>query len=144
MSGYWQIQLDEPSKPVTAFSVGSGKTYCFTRIPFGFKSSGNAFQRCMETVLGDLLEKECINYIDDILVTSNNFENHILALDKTLNRLKENGLRLNPSKCNLFATEVKFLGHTIDNKGIRYDQDKTDIIATWPEPTTVREIRRYL
>ncbi len=144
MSGYWQVKLDEASQPITAFSVGSGKTYCFTRIPFGYRCSGNAFQRCMETVLGDLLEKECLNYIDDILVIGTDFDSHMAALDKTLGRLQQHGLRLKPSKCHLFTKEVKFLGHTVDQDGIRYDQDKTEVIRTWPQPTTVREIRRYL
>ena len=144
IAGYWQLQLDASSKPLTAFSAGSEALYEFNRIPFGYSSSGMMFQRSIENVLRGLLYKHCLIYLDDILVKSTDFASHLDSMELVFDRLYEAGLRLKPKKCDLFSTKVKFLGYLITESGIRTDPDKTKLIEDWPTPTCTRDVRKYL
>ena len=144
IAGYWQLQPDASSKPLTAFSAGSEALYEFNRIPFGYSSSGMMFQRSIDNVLRGLLYKHCLIYLDDILVKSTDFASHLDSLELVFDRLYEAGLRLKPKKCDLFSTKVKFLGYLITESGIRTDPDKTKLIEDWPTPTCTRDVRKYL
>ena len=87
IAGYWQLQLDASSKPLTAFSAGSEALYEFNRIPFGYSSSGMMFQRSIYNVLCGLLYKHCLIYLDDILVKSTDFASHLDSLELVFDRL---------------------------------------------------------
>ena len=144
LSGYWQLELDNESKALTAFSAGSEALYEFNRLPFGYSSSGMHFQRSVENVLRDLMYSHCLIYLDDILIKSYDLQSHINSLDLVFSRLFEAGLRLKAKKCHLFQHEVKFLGFLVTPQGIKTDPDKTLLIKNWPVPTTTREVRQYL
>ena len=144
LSGYWQLELDDEGKALTAFSAGSEALYEFNRLPFGYSSSGMHFQRSVENVLRDLMYSHCLIYLDDILIKSDDLRSHINSLDLVFSRLYEAGLRLKAKKCHLFQHEVKFLGFLVTPQGIKTDPDKTLLIKNWPVPTTSREVRQYL
>ena len=144
MSGYWQLALDEESKKYTAFSAGSEKLYEFNRLPFGYSSSGMHFQRSIEQVLKDVMYTHCLVYLDDILVKSPDLSSHINSLDIVFSKLYEAGLRLKPKKCQLFTTEVRFLGFLVTPNGIHADPEKTQLIEEWPTPNNTRAVRQYL
>ena len=96
-SGYWQVQMDPNSQEKTAFVTHSG-LYEFTVMPFGLCNAPSTFQRLMEAVLSGLARECCMVYIDDILVTGREFEDHLHNLRKVLERLRSAGLKLKPQK----------------------------------------------
>ena len=108
----------------TAFRVPWG-LYEFLRLPQGLTNSPSTFQRIMELIFGDLNLTEVVLYLDDVLVFSSTFEEHLRRLDKVLGRIEENGLKLKGSKCKLFQTTVSHLGHVVSGNGISVDPDKS-------------------
>ena len=116
-SGYWQVELDPESRQKSAFT-----TYCglfeFVRMPFGLCNVPAMFQRLMQKVLAELEWRTCFVYLDDILVASRSFDEHLQHLHKVFTRLRDAGLRLKPRKCSLLRDEVPFLGHIISIDGV--------------------------
>ena len=112
--------MGEASQPLTAFITPRG-LYEWIRIPFGPCNAPGGYQRFMESCLGDLRDDVCIPYLDDVIVFSSSFEDHIEHLRKVLRRLREHGVKLKPRKCNLFKTEVTFLGRIVSTEGYRLD-----------------------
>ena len=140
-SGYWQVPIDPASIPKTAFTTHHG-LYEFVRMPFGLCNAPATFQRLMRTVLAGL--DWCSAYLDDILIVSTTFEEHLERLQEVLTRLRTAGLRLKPQKCHLFTAEVRFLGHVISKDGIRPDPAKTERVKEFPHPTDVASLRQFL
>jgi len=85
----------------------------------------------------------CLVYLDDILVFSKTFEEHLVWLATVFNRLDRYGLKLKPSKCSLFQRKVSFLGHIVSGHGIECDPDKVASIATWPTPSNIAEVHTF-
>ena len=94
--------------------------------------------RAMHKTLHGLLFNCCVAYVDDIIVYSANMEEHLVHLQQVFDRLKETGLKLNPSKCTFAAKEVKYLGHLLSANGIRPNPEKTRIVETFPVPRLKR------
>ena len=122
-SGYCQVEVEEQYKHKTVFTTPSGLYEC-NRMPFGLQKTPATFQRLTTTCLGDLNYSTCLLYLDDIIVFSATFEEHIQRLDKVFSCLRQHGLKLKPSKCNLLQKEVKYLGHVVSAQGIATDPDK--------------------
>ena len=101
-SGYWQVELDESSIPLTAFTVGPLGFYECVRMPFGLTNAPATFQRLMESCLGELHLEWCIIYLDDIIIFSKNPDDHLTRLEGVFERLAKAGLKLKPSKCEFF------------------------------------------
>ena len=99
MSAYWQLELDEESRHLTTFCTHVG-SYYFNVVPFGLVNAGASFQKLMETVLRHLQWKICLVYLDDIVIFSKSFQEHITNLDRVFQRLRGAGLKLSPDKCN--------------------------------------------
>ena len=95
--GFYQVPLSRGSQDKTAFCTPWGK-YAFTRMPFGLKNALAAFQRCMQNTLAHLSEYSSA-YIDDILIYSKNWEDHLDHIEAVLLALREAGLTANPDKC---------------------------------------------
>ena len=98
---YHQGFMSEASQPLTAF-ITPWSLYEWIHIPFRLTNAPACFQRFMEACLGDLRDKICIPYLDDVIIFSPTFEDHIQHLKKVLAHLKEHGVKLKPRKCNLF------------------------------------------
>ena len=143
IKGYYQIKLDENSKPITAFSTNKAH-YEFNVLAFGLKNSGMSFQKAMQKILSKFSMKNVIVYIDDILLMSATFEEHLDLIRRVLNTLLEAGVTINMKKCELFQPEVSFLGHLISNKGIRKSPAYTEKIRFYPKPKTVTDMRKFL
>ena len=142
-SGYWQVELDEESIPYTAFTVGPLGFYECLRMPFGLTNAPATFQRLMENCLGDLHLNWCIIYLDDIIIYSKTPKEHLERLEAVFEKISKAGLKLKPSKCEFFKSEITYLGHVVSNKGIATDPKKIRAIQQWPRPTTVTEVRRF-
>ena len=143
IKGYYQIPLDEESKQFTAFSTPHNH-YQFKRLSFGLKNSGIAFQRNMQEILSEYSFKNVIVYIDDILIMTQTFQEHVVLVGKILLTLQNNGIKIKVSKCEFFKPEVTFLGHIISNIGIRKSPEYIDKIRKYPKPTTVTGLRQFL
>ena len=110
-SGCWQVEMDEESKPLTAFTVGLFGFYDCERMPFRLTNVPTTFQRLMETCLGGINLHWCIIYLDDIVIFSKDLVSHLERLEAVFQRLEEAGLRCKPSKCELFKWQIAYLGH---------------------------------
>lgn len=142
-SGYWQVELNPADKEKTAFSTGKG-LWQFTVMPFGLCNAPATFERLMENVLRGLHWKTCLVYLDDIIVYSNTFEEHIQNLEEVFQKLQMAKLKLNPKKCVFLQREVKYLGHVITGDGIKTDAEKTSTVRNWPVPRDKKELRSFL
>ena len=120
-SGYWQVKMDEESKPLTMFTVGPLGFYECKRMPFGLTNTPATFQRLMETCLGDHNLHWCIIYLDDIVIFSKDLASHLERLKAVFWKLEEAGLKLKPSKCDLFWWQIAYLGH-VSSHWWRQDQ----------------------
>ena len=118
-SGYWQVEMDEESKGLTAFTVGPLGFYECDRMPFGLTNAPATFQRLMQSCLGNLHLQYCIIYLDDIIIFSRTLKDHLKRLRSVLEKIKEAGLKLKPSKCEFFKKEIGFLGHLVSEKGYK-------------------------
>uniref|UniRef100_A0A5S6Q2I3 RNA-directed DNA polymerase n=2 Tax=Trichuris muris TaxID=70415 RepID=A0A5S6Q2I3_TRIMR len=143
LSGYWQVELTEAAKEKTAFITHDG-LFQFNVMPFGLTGAPATFQRLMEHVLAGLKWNTCLVYLDDIIVFSRTAEEHVEHLSQVLNRLQKAGLKPNASKCKLFCKEVRYLGHIVSEKGIEPDPSLTEKMRTYPVPTCLAEVKRFL
>ena len=141
--GYWQLPLDEASKPKTAFSSHRG-LFEFNVLAMGLTNAPGAFARLMNSVLAGLSWEQCLVYLDDTIVLGADFESHLANLELVLERFRKAGLQLNPHKCQWFQSEVRYLGHIVGKDGIRTDPATVEKVATWPQPENVRELRSFL
>ena len=126
-SGYWQVEMEEELKPLTAFTVGPLGFYECERMPFGLTNAPATFQHLMENCLGELHLNWCIIYLDDIIVFSNSPEDHLHRLRGVFNKLEKAGLKLKPKKCEFFKTKITYLGHIVSAKRIETDPKKVKV-----------------
>ena len=142
-SGFWQVDLTERSRALTAFSTPRGH-YEFLKMPFGLKGSPPTFARIMNHVFHGLIGKTLHVYLDDILVCSKTKEEHLAQLDLVFTKLKEAHLLINPEKCKFLRSKLVFLGHVLDNEGLKTTDDKVKAIQQYPTPKSVTEVRSFL
>ena len=143
-SGYWQVEIEEEDKPKTAFQVGTLGFYEFHRMPFGLCNAPATFQRLMEMCMGDMNLRDCLVYLDDIIIFSSSFEEHIDRLTAVFSRLQEHNLKLKASKCEFMMSQVTYLGHIVSQEGIQTDPENTSAIRDWPVPQNIKDVRSFL
>ena len=142
-SGYWQVEVEPCDQEKTAFATPQG-LFEFRVMPFGLTGAPSTFQRLMESVLAGLQWSTCLVYLDDIIIFSTTFEEHLERLREVFSRLRDAGLKVKPQKCQLFRKVVPFLGHVISKEGVATDPSKVDAVAKWPVPLTKTELRSFL
>ena len=146
-SGFWQIRMEPESREKTAFTTPQG-LYELLVMPFGLTNAPAVFQRLMQRVLSGLNPsdgKEFVTaYLDDILVFSNSFSDHLNHLQNVLSRLKSVNLKLKPSKCQFMREEVEYLGHVITRSGLKPNARLTEAILNFPRPDDIGAVRRFL
>ena len=98
----------------------------------------------MKSILRGLNWKICLIHIDDIIVFSKTFKEHLLHLDLVFSRLREANIKLKPSKCSFAQSQVTYLGHIVWQSGIKPDSEKISAVKDFPTPRTVKDIRSFL
>lgn len=117
-NGYWQVELDEESKLLTAFTTPDGAAYEFQVMPFGLKGAPTAFQKLMvQKVLVGFIHEFAIAYLEDIIVFSDTPEEHQRHLRLVFERLSQHGLRLSLDKCKFASGSLDYLGHVVTSTG---------------------------
>ena len=118
--------------------------YQFKVMPFGLTNTPATFQWLMERILMGLQWQTCLVYLDDIIIFSKTFDEHIDHLAEVFSRLKSAGLKLKPKKCSIFKTEVAYLGHIVSWDRISTDPGKTKVVEDWSTPETASDVRSFL
>jgi len=142
-SGYWQVEVDPKDRSKTAFITQFG-IYQFKVMPFGLCNAPATFQRLMDEVFRGILWKFVMVYLDDIIVYSESFEEHLEHLHIVFDRLQAAGLKLNPEKCSFVKAELEFLGHIVSGQGIQTDPVKTEKVKNFPRPKNTTQLRGFL
>ena len=139
--GYWQIPLKDDIREKTAFVTPDG-LYQFRVMPFGLVNAPATFTRLMRQLLRDLPDVH--NFIDDILIHSSSWTEHLHTMKEILRRLRKANLTAKPSKCMVGFTKIEFLGHVIGSGQLQPHPDKLDKIKNAPRPETKKELRSFL
>lgn len=142
-SGYHQVAVHENDRHKTAFITPFG-LFEYERMPFGLCNAPATFQRLMQTIMSDLVFQMVLIYLDDLLVYSSTFEDHLVRLETVLQRLRETGLKIKVEKCHFLQSEVKFLGHIVSAQGVSTDPEKVSAVKHWPVPNALKELRSFL
>ena len=141
-AGYFQIPIREEDKHKTAFVTVHG-LYEFNVLAQGLKNSPPSFQRIMSNLLLPC-KKFALVYLDDILIHSDSFDQHLQHLNQVLAILNKHKFQLNPEKCEIFRTSVDYLGHTINKAGIKPLQDRIEAILAIPQLTTLKQANAFI
>ncbi|KAL7305098.1 hypothetical protein TKK_0002506 [Trichogramma kaykai] len=144
-SGYWQIPMDEKSKPLTAFATPSGGTYQFKVMPFGLKGAPGTFQRLIsQEVLAGYMGDFCVGYLDDIIIHSRSYEEHLHHLSLVLERLSIHQLTCSPEKVHLGFPKLEFLGFNVTKDGNEAKEEYLREIQQVPPPTTIKQLQSFI
>ncbi|XP_034674313.1 uncharacterized protein LOC117905510, partial [Vitis riparia] len=142
-SGYSQILMAPEDMEKTSFITEWG-TYCYRVMPFGLKNAGATYQRAATTLFHDMMHRDVEVYVDDMIVKSRDRPDHLAALERFFERIRQFKLRLNLKKCTFGVTSGKLLGYMVSERGIEVDPDKIRAILDMPAPRTEREVRGFL
>ena len=117
-SAYLQIPLEENSKPITAFTVPGNGMFQFKQMPFGLTNAPATFQRLMDKVITPDLKPNVFYYLDDIIIITQNFDDHLKYLSLVLDKIKKANLTIGLNKCEFSCSEIKYLGFKVNEKGL--------------------------
>lgn len=141
-SGFWQIPIEEDDKYKTAFITTEG-LYEWNVLAQGLKDSPPLFQRVMADLLSPCRQNALV-YIDDIVVFSRSFEEHVEHIQQVLSIVFKHNFQLNPSKCDVFHQHISYLSHTISEHGVKPNNEKIQAIIKLREPSTLAEANKFL
>lgn len=143
-SAFFQVPLSESSREFTAFTVPGRGLYQFLRMPFGLTNAPATWQRIIDTVLGADLQPFVLVYLDDIIIVSQDFDEHLRILSLVFDRLLAAGLVVSQKKCKFCLPELKYLGYVVDKYGLHPDPGKVEAILNISVPRNVSEVRRFI
>lgn len=142
-SGYFQMHIHPDDIHKCAFSTHQGH-FQWNRMAFGLRNAPSSFQRLMQVVLSNLQPLQIATYLDDIVVASRTFDEHLDKLRLVFDRLTKHHLKLKPSKCSLIKKEVKYLGFRVTKGQVAPDPSNLNIVESFKVPTTRKQIRQFL
>ena len=132
-SGYNQIRMHEDDREKTSFVTSQG-LFCYRVMPFGLKNAGAAYQRLMNRMFATQIGRNVQVYVDDMLVKSQQEEDHLKDLKETFDTLRFYNIKLNPGKCTFGVTAGKFLEFMVSQRGIEANPDKIRAIMEMKSP----------
>ena len=142
-SGYHQMRIAEEDVPKTAFSTRYGH-YEYTVVPFGLTNAPAEFMSLMNKIFKEYTDKFVLVYLDDILVYSKTWEDHIRHVRLVLDRLRKEKLYAKFSKCKFGVQEVEYLGFILRAGKLAMNPNKTKAIEAWETPTNKKELQSFL
>lgn len=116
--------------------------YCV--VPFGSINAPATFQRYLNHVLHQFLDRFCTAYLDDILIYSDTEEEHVNHVSQVLQALEDANLFLDIMQCEFHVREVKYLGLIVSTDGIRMDMEKVEAVLAWPRPNNLKDVEKFL
>ena len=140
--GFYQVELTEKAKQITAFTCHRG-AFHFTRMPFGMKNAPACFQALMQRVLGNV-KSFATPYMDDVVIFSENWDDHVKHIEEVLTCIGEAGLTVNPKKCCWGGKGIEFLGHTIGKGNMSIPEHRATALSNNTRPKTKRGLRAFL
>ena len=142
-SAYNLVRIREGDEWKTAFSTTTGH-YEYLVLPYGLANAPSVFQSFVNEVLRDMLHRFVVVYIDDILIYSDNVQDHVKHVKAVLNRLLEHDLFVKAEKCLFHQSSISFLGYVLNSQGVQMDEEKVRAVLNWPRPKTTKELQRFL
>lgn len=143
VSGYHQVEIAEEDKDKTAFISPYG-LYQYCRMPYGLAGAPGTFQSVIEDMVQVLETEDIMAYLDDVICFHSTFEEHLEGINRMLQMIRKAGFKLSGKKCQFATRSVKFLGHIIDQSGVRPLPEKLEIIRNWKAPENEKELRQFL
>ena len=140
-NAYWQMKVDKESSRLLAFNTPYGR-YRFVRMPYRIHSASELCQTKISSIIEHIAGT--INSQDDIIVWASTKEELIKRTIEVLQSCRKNNLKLNKAKCQFNMREIIFLGHKISEHGIQADPKKIEAITNMPNPTSVKDLQRFL
>ena len=140
---FYHLRVAKDSQEKTAFSSYNGH-YHFLRMPFGLINSPSSCVRAMNMIFAQENRNICYIYIDDIIIPSKGFRQHMDRMRAVFEKLREFGVKLKASKCKLLFESVSFLGHKITYEGVSPDPERIKAIENFKAPTNVKEVQMIL
>jgi hypothetical protein len=142
-SGYHQIRVAAGDEHKTAFKTHNG-LFEFKVMPFGLSCAPATFQGAMNIILAPLLRKCVLVFMDDILIYSKTWSDHVVHVEQVLKILQENNFLLKRSKCEFGKQSLEYLGHVISAEGVATEPAKISAVKEWPVPTNLKQLRGFL
>lgn len=143
-SAFWCVRLKKEDQEKTAFVTKSGK-FEFKVLPFGLKNSPAIFQRILSNIIRrNDLDDFCVNYVDDILIFSKSWEEHVRHIEKFFHAISEEGFKLKLSKCMFGVRSVRYLGHVISENKVSPAHENLIAIKKLKRPTDKSGVRSIL
>lgn len=142
-SAYHQVPLTKQSQRYTAFATPFG-TFAYTRLPFGLTVGSQVLSRILNNLFSDISWKFLFLYLDDLLIFSDSFAEHLVHVAQVLERLKHAKFTVNPEKASFCVDEIQYLGYLISHTGVRVNPERVQPILDFPVPKTLRQLKRFL
>lgn len=139
---YNLVRVKEGDEWKTAFRTRYGHFECLV-MPFGLTNAPAVFQHFMNDVFRDLLDRIVLIYLDDLLIFSDNEEQHEDHVRQVLDRLIKNALYCSAEKCEFSVTTTEFLGFIVKPDGVTMSENKVSAVMDWPQPTKVKELHSW-
>ena len=140
--GYYQIPMSQRDIPKTAFTCHKGR-FEFLRMPFGVKNAPAVFQKLMQGIFRDD-SQYCSPYMDDIIIYSACWEDHVTHVREVLTKLREAGLTANPAKCKWGGNKMEFLGYLVGKDTMSVPEHRVVALAQYSKPVTKKGLRAFL
>ena len=140
---YWSMPLNENDKEKTSFTVPRGK-YEFNVTPYGLSNAGASYQRMIDMCLSGLPSDRILAYMDDIVIFSRTFAEHMIELDAIFDKLLEANITLKASKCVIASHAVDFLGYRLSKDGIKPQERLVSAILEFKQPETRKAVKSFL
>ncbi|GFW71981.1 retrovirus-related Pol polyprotein from transposon 297 [Trichonephila clavipes] len=135
-SGYFQLAISPKDIEKTTFITRNG-TFAFLRMPFGLSGVVPNFQKAIDIILKSVIGRFVMIYMDDVIITSPSFNEHIDHLNQVFTLLRDAGITLNKEKCHFARDKSKYLGLIISKEGIETDNSKVKAIAEMKPPKII-------
>lgn len=143
-SAFWTIPIRQKDRFKTGFVTQNGH-WQWISMPFGYRNAPAIFQRILTGIIRKRgLESFCVNYIDDILVFSKTFQEHLQHIEELLKAIMEEGFRLKFIKCDFARDEVRYLGHVIGRGTVKPLTDSLKALHDFPVPKSRKNVRQFL